>query len=110
MKRKKRTPTKKELEALANWERLNKQWDKLPKFARQEHSKEQPKLVIPTIPDFRRAPDIPSLVTRGSAPTPKKENQKYTGNAILGIGTLHKSSAIPVFSEEEAVEIARMRR
>jgi len=108
--KKKRNLTKKELEAMANWERLNKQWDKLPKFARHEHAKEIPKLVVPSIPDFRRAPDIPSLMTRGSDSTPKKENQKYTGNAILGIGTLHKSSAIPVFSEEEAIEIAQMRR
>ena len=34
----------------------------------------------------------------------------YTGSAIVGIGTLHKSNAVPVFSEQEAVEISTMRR
>jgi hypothetical protein len=35
---------------------------------------------------------------------------KYTGTKMLGIGTLHKSNAVPVFSEQEATEMARMRR
>jgi hypothetical protein len=39
-----------------------------------------------------------------------KENPKYTGTKILGIGTMHKSNAVPVFSEEEAHDIATMRR
>lgn len=39
-----------------------------------------------------------------------KETPKYTGNKIIGIGTMHKSNAVPVFSDEEAVEISRMRR
>jgi hypothetical protein len=29
---------------------------------------------------------------------------------MLGIGTLHKSNAVPVFSTDEAQEMARMRR
>jgi hypothetical protein len=34
----------------------------------------------------------------------------YTGTKIIGIGTLHKSNAVPIFSDDEAKEIARMRR
>ena len=34
----------------------------------------------------------------------------YTGTKIKGIATMHKSNAVPVFSDEEAVEISRMRR
>lgn len=34
----------------------------------------------------------------------------YTGVKLLGIATMHKSNAVPVFSEEEAVELAKMRR
>lgn len=37
-------------------------------------------------------------------------NQAYTGSAVVGISTLHKSNGIPVFSQEEAVEISKMRR
>jgi len=29
---------------------------------------------------------------------------------MLGIGTLHKSNAVPVFSQEEALDMAKMRR
>jgi len=34
----------------------------------------------------------------------------YTGDKIKGIGTMHKSNAVPIFSNEEAIEISRMRR
>jgi hypothetical protein len=44
------------------------------------------------------------------SPCVKKENKQYTGDAMLGIGTLHKSNAVPVFSSEEAVAMANMRR
>ena len=53
---------------------------------------------------------IPSLDTGHSGPVSSKENPKYTGTKILGIGTMHKSNAVPVFSDEEAVEISTMRR
>ena len=39
-----------------------------------------------------------------------KPKQFYTGDKIIGIGTLHKSNAIPVFSVEEAQDMAQMRR
>ena len=34
----------------------------------------------------------------------------YTGTMVKGIATMHKSNAVPVFSDEEAVDISRMRR
>lgn len=34
----------------------------------------------------------------------------YTGTKVKGIATLHKSNAVPVFSNEEAQDISRMRR
>jgi hypothetical protein len=51
---------------------------------------------------------IPSLNTGGNATlaAPKV----YTGTKVKGIATMHKSNAVPVFSDEEAVEISRMRR
>lgn len=35
---------------------------------------------------------------------------QYTGTKIIGIGTMHKSNAVPVFSDEEAKAISTMRR
>ena len=40
----------------------------------------------------------------------KKETMYYTGNNIKGIGTLHKSNAVPVFTDAEAKDQATMRR
>jgi hypothetical protein len=34
----------------------------------------------------------------------------YTGTKVKGIGTMHKSNAVPIFSDEEAQDISRMRR
>ena len=34
----------------------------------------------------------------------------YTGDKVKGIATMHKSNAVPVFSNEQAVDISRMRR
>jgi len=51
---------------------------------------------------------IPSRNTGGNATlaAPKV----YTGTKVKGIATMHKSNAVPVFSDEEAIEISRMRR
>jgi hypothetical protein len=52
---------------------------------------------------------IPSRDTGGgnaTLPAPKV----YTGTKVKGIATMHKSNAVPVFSDEEAVDISRMRR
>ena len=53
---------------------------------------------------------IPSLDTGHTGALRTKDIPKYTGTKILGIGTMHKSNAVPVFSQEEAHEIATMRR
>jgi len=62
------------------------------------------------IPDGRNTTaHIPSRNTVGGTatlPTPKI----YTGTKVKGIATMHKSNAVPVFSDEEAVDISRMRR
>jgi hypothetical protein len=34
----------------------------------------------------------------------------YTGDKMKGIGTLHKSNAVPIFTAEEAIDQANMRR
>jgi len=41
---------------------------------------------------------------------PKKEPQKYTGTLIKGIATMHKSNAVPVINDQQALEISQMRR
>ena len=65
---------------------------------------------LSSVNDRANTRHIPSLDTGHSGPVSSKENPKYTGTKILGIGTMHKSNAVPVFSSEEAHDIATMRR
>tara|TARA_R100001510_G_C7600466_1_gene167221 strand:+ start:67 stop:369 length:303 start_codon:yes stop_codon:yes gene_type:complete len=52
----------------------------------------------------------PPSLNSGDYVAVKKDTQHYTGTAIKGIGTLHKSNAVPVFTDEEAKDQANMRR
>jgi hypothetical protein len=38
------------------------------------------------------------------------EAKKYTGTLVKGIATMHKSNAVPVIDQEQATDIANMRR
>ena len=40
----------------------------------------------------------------------KPERKEYTGTLVKGIATMHKSNAVPVLNQEEATDIANMRR
>ena len=42
--------------------------------------------------------------------TAPKTVPQYTGDKLIGIGLRHKSGFEPVFSEEQAVALAQMRR
>lgn len=62
-----------------------------------------------TAPAGRETKSYPSVNT-GYYDTFKKEIPTYTGDKMKGIGTLHKSNAVPIFSDEEARDQAAMRR
>lgn len=99
------------------WEELQRQWSQLaPRFsARKIESAPMPPGAFkplqskPIYPPGREPANIPSRDTgQGVAALPPQK--VYTGDKIKGIGTLHKSNAVPIFSDEEAVAIAHMRR
>ena len=94
----------------ASWKELQKKWG-----VEQEEKKRKRALSQPTLTYKLSAPagrgnttHIPSKVTAGGSTAPV--HKVYTGTKILGIGTMHKSNAVPIFSDEEAQDIARMRR
>ncbi len=45
-----------------------------------------------------------------TGPVSSKPTPTYTGTKVIGIGTMHKSNMVPIFSDEEAVDISKMRR
>lgn len=60
----------------------------------------------PGAEDFKKCQSKDSGLTVAT----KKQANVYTGSNIIGIGTLHKSNAVPIFTEEHAVDLATMRR
>jgi hypothetical protein len=61
------------------------------------------------IPEGRNTTShIRSVDTGGNALL--KPSPVYTGTKVKGIATMHKSNAVPVFSDEQAVDISKMRR
>ena len=63
-----------------------------------------------TAPAGRETQHIASRDTGHSGAVRTKDIPQYTGTKIIGIGTMHKSNAVPVFSDEEAIAISSMRR
>ena len=62
-----------------------------------------------TVPPGREMPRITSRDT-GWVPCTRGADKVYTGTMVKGIGTMHKSNAVPIFSDEEAIDISKMRR
>ena len=101
---------KKSRELDAQWKELQKRWG-----VEAEEKKRSRALKAPTlsgyslsVPAERSTRQYKSVDTGGSATlAPAKV---YTGTKVKGIATMHKSNAVPVFSDEEAVDISRMRR
>ena len=110
-KRKPRKPNAKQRALKASWQALLDKYDIKP--ARKGVQQvthvaaiDHPRVVV----DPKRLTNhIPSVDT-GQGLAAKKAPQQYTGDAMLGIGQLHKSNAVPIFKAEDAVDISKMRR
>ena len=94
----------------ASWKELQKKWAvETDNKKRTRAMKAEPLSYKLSAPPGRGNTDhIPSVNTGGNATmAPPKV---YTGTKVKGIATMHKSNAVPVFSDEEAIEISKMRR
>ena len=105
-KAKKRKPNAKQRELDASWQLLLKKYTTKTVAPKKQQLSDVYSLGKPAC---RETPKIPSLPFTG-APCLKAPDKVYTGTKIIGIGTMHKSNAVPIFSDEQAVEIATMRR
>jgi hypothetical protein len=105
-KSKKRKPNAKQRQLAQEWQEL------IQKTAPKKITKVKNTTVkIPSlsVPPGRETPHYPSL-NSGVYNCSKKEALFYTGDKMKGIGTLHKSNAVPIFTDEEAKDQAAMRR
>ena len=95
-----------------SWKELQKKWAIETEDRKRTRALSAPSLsghYSLKIPEGRNTTaHLKSVDTGGNATlAPPKV---YTGTKVKGIATMHKSNAVPVFSDEEAVEISRMRR
>ena len=103
---KKKKTSAKQRELQASWEKMLKKYATKTIAVKKQSLSDVYSLGKPA---GRETPKIPSLPFTGGACT-KPVQKVYTGNKIIGIGTMHKSNAVPIFSDEEAKDIATMRR
>lgn len=53
---------------------------------------------------------LPSVDTNVTGAMIKQVIPVYSGTACVGISTMHKSNAVPVFSKQDILDISTMRR
>jgi hypothetical protein len=90
----------------AEWQKLKDRYAPKIKLSKGRSS------YIPPKPMRRDAdqPRIPSLDTGVKGAVNVRMPMQYTGDNIVGIGTMHKSNAVPIFTDQEAKDISSMRR
>lgn len=95
----------------SSWKELQKKWGVEQENRKKHRAMNAPVWSDPT-PKYRgHDEETPkSLSTWTTGPVGSKPNPQYTGDKIKGIGTMHKSNAVPIFTDEQAVDIAKMRR
>lgn len=108
------TPKSKPKKLTGKNKKLNDSWKKLLEKYDVKPSKKLDTKTIrksPTIPEHRRTVfDGARSIDTGTGIASKSPVNQYTGDAMLGIATMHKSNSVPVFKQEDAEAISKMRR
>lgn len=88
--------------------------------AREEHEawirnmgikKPDKSISVVELPNLREGiRDNAKLSNNIDASGPKRRQNTYTGDYILGIATMHKSNLVPITSKESAEDVSKMRR
>lgn len=117
-KRKKKLSDSQYHKMCMEWSAYNKQMKKigaktktLDEYIAYRQGKHKPTLRGTPMPQYKRdnhREQYPS--GDGIGTTYARKENVYTGTLIKGIATMHKSNAVPIINEEQAHEVARMRR
>jgi hypothetical protein len=93
------------------WNAIQKKWGIEAETKRQSRAMSAEKLSYSLSTPIGRTNThhIPSL-NSGAGVATMAPAKVYTGTKVKGIATMHKSNAVPVFSDEEAIDISKMRR
>jgi hypothetical protein len=117
MKRKPKTLNARERKLQAEWEAIIKKHSKpLERGAISKGVQVGPLKKATVVPTLgigpREGSDVNQHASLGapSGSATVAASKVYTGDQIVGIATMHKSNLVPIFSQEDAVSIAKMRR
>ncbi len=100
-------------QADADWKALQKKWGIEAEDKKRSRALSAPSLSSSyslKIPEGRNTTAHIKSVDTGLGNATLKPAKQYTGTKVKGIATMHKSNAVPVFSDEEAIDISKMRR
>lgn len=101
-------------EEAARHRALTAEWEKMMKTygapAKTKQKVENLSYSLTTPPGRITNTHIKSLNTGHTGAVASKAIPQYTGTKMLGIGTMHKSNAVPIFTDDEAKSISSMRR
>ena len=101
-------------EEAARHRQLTAEWEKLMQShstkAKAKNKVEKLSYSLTTPPGRITNTHIKSLDTGHTGAVASKAIPQYTGTKMLGIGTMHKSNAVPIFTDDEAKAISSMRR
>lgn len=95
-----------------SWKELQKKWsvEAEDKKRRRALAAEPLNYTLSAPPGRSTSNNIRSHNTGEVGASTYRDSPVYTGTKVKGIGTMHKSNAVPIFSDEEAVAISSMRR
>jgi hypothetical protein len=92
------------------WRELQKRWGVEADERKHRRAMEaEPLSYTLSAPAGRSTAHIKSLGQDSGVAT-LAQPKVYTGTKVKGIATMHKSNAVPVFSDEQAIDISKMRR
>lgn len=108
--KKPKTKTRADLEAEASYAKFKAKWDAVPKFAHSPPPK-PPQQKKPRLEELLASVELQHQVGKLDAgSTALRNSQRYTGTEMLGTAQLHKSNEVPVFKQQDIIDIATMRR
>jgi hypothetical protein len=95
-----------------SWKELQKKWSIELETKKKNRAMSSPPLSNYSlkIPEGRNTTAHIKSVDTGVGVATVAPPKVYTGTKVKGIATMHKSNAVPVFSDDEAIEISKMRR
>lgn len=96
-----------------SWKTLQKKWAADLEEKKRKRAMDSKPLSVGyslKIPEGRNTTAHIKSLDTGLGSATLKPAKQYTGTKVKGIATMHKSNAVPVFSDDEAVDISHMRR